>query len=131
MSSYNKVIMLGNITRDLELKHLPSQTVIVEFGLATNRKWTDRDGVSKEDTCFVDVKAFGKTAETINRFFGKGRPILIEGRLDLEQWESKEGGKRSKHVVVVNSFHFVDSKGDSPSAQGSPAVAVPDDEIPF
>ena len=111
MASYNKIIMLGNLTRDPQLTYLPSQTPVVEFGLATNRQWRDREGQQREDTCFIDCRAYGKMAENISKYCSKGRPLMIEGRLALDQWESQDGAKRSKHRIMVESFTFVDSKG--------------------
>lgn len=115
--SMNKVFLLGNLTRDPQLSTLPSQTSVVEFGIATNRKWKDQGGQQREEVCFVDCKAFGKTAEVIQKFFTKGKPILVEGRLTLDQWE-KDGVKHSKHRVVVESFTFVG--GDRAEGQPSP-----------
>ena len=135
MSSYNKVIMMGNLTRDPQLSYLPSQTAITEFGLAMNRKWT-KDDQEQDDVCFVECKAFGKLAENINKFFTKGRPILIEGRLAFDQWVALDGTKRNKHYIVVSNFTFVDSKQDAGSApQEQPNTptggAPPCDDIPF
>lgn len=103
--NYNKVLFAGNITRDPELSYTPSQTAIVKFGLAVNKKYKD-----KEKVCFVDCTAFGATAVNINKYFKKGRPIFIEGELAFEQWTAQDGSKRSKHIITVNSFQFVDSQ---------------------
>jgi single-strand DNA-binding protein len=111
MANYNKVILMGNLTRDPQLTFLPSQTPVVEFGLAVNRRWRDQQGQQREDTCFIDCRCYGKQAETMNKYLSKGRPVLIEGRLQLDQWESKDGQKRSKHRVFVERFTFVDSGG--------------------
>ena len=107
MANYNKVFMIGNLTRDPQLAYTPAQTAVVEVGLAVNRKWTNQDGSTKEDTCFIDCKAFGKTAETINKYLSKGQPIFIEGRLTYESWTAQDGAKRSKHSVVVEKFQFL------------------------
>ena len=133
MANYNKLIMVGNLTRDPQLQYLPSNTPLVEFGLAVNRKYKDKD-----QTCFIDCKLFGKSAEAFNQYMSKGKPVLCEGRLDYEQWQSKEGQKRSKHVFCVERFQFIGSK-DAPTESGQqapeqPAVwqrAEPDEEIPF
>lgn len=109
--NYNKVIMIGNLTRDPQLSYLPSQTAVVDFGLATNRKWKDRDGQMREDTCFIDCRAFGRMAENISKYCQKGRPLMVEGRLTFDQWEGQDGAKRSKHRISVESFTFVDSGG--------------------
>ena len=108
MASFNKVILLGNLTRDPQLKYLPSQTAVVEFGLACNRKFKTQAGEDKEEVTFVDCTAFGRTGEVINQYFTKGKPIFIEGRLKYDQWEDKQGGgKRSKITVVIENFQFV------------------------
>jgi len=110
MASYNKVILMGNLTRDPELKTLPSQTVVCDFALAVNRRWKDANGGDREEVLFIDCAAFGKTGETIAGNLTKGRPIHIEGRLRLEQWEQQDGQRRSKIRVVVEQFRFVDRK---------------------
>jgi len=130
MPSYNKVILIGHLTRDPELSYLPSQTPVINCGIAVNRKWKDRDGNAKEEVCFVDIQAFGKTAENINKFFKKGRAILIEGRLTFDQWEAQDGSKRSKHRIAVESFGFVDSKQEAPQGQQTSPPPT-DDDIPF
>ena len=92
MASYNRVLLMGNLTRDPQLKFLPSQTQVVEFGLAMNRRFKTATGEDREEVCFVDCSAFGRTAEVINQYFTKGKPIFIEGRLKYDQWEDKQGG---------------------------------------
>ena len=117
MASYNKVILMGHLTRDPELKTLPSQTVVCDFALAVNRRWKDANGGDREEVLFIDCAAFGKTGETIAGNLTKGRPVHIEGRLRLEQWEQEDGQRRSKIRVVVEQFRFVDRKPGS----GQPA----------
>ncbi|MDB5298448.1 MAG: single-stranded DNA-binding protein [Phycisphaerales bacterium] len=108
MASFNKVLLMGNLTRDPQLKYLPSQTAVAEFGVACNRKFKTAQGEEREEVTFVDVTAFGKTGEIINQYFTKGKPIFIEGRLKYDQWEDKQGGgKRSKLTVVVDNFQFI------------------------
>ncbi len=107
MPNFNKVILAGNMTRDPQLKYLPSQTAVVEFGLAINRRWTGQDGQRRDETCFVDCTAFGKPAETINHYMKKGQPILVEGRLTYQQWQAQDGTKRSKLLVTVEGFQFL------------------------
>ena len=107
MANYNKVILMGNLTRDPQLSYLPSQTPVVELGLAVNRNWKGQDGQKREEACFVDCKAFGKQAEVMNQYLSKGRCVLIDGRLQFSAWEDKEGNKRSKLRVVVENFQFV------------------------
>jgi single-strand DNA-binding protein len=119
MASYNKVLLVGNLTRDPQLSVLPSQTSVVDFGLAVNRRWRGQDGQQKEEVCFVDCTAFGKTGEAINTYMRKGRQILVEGRLHQDTWQAQDGTKRSKHKVVVENFQFLDSG----QRQGAPAGA--------
>jgi single-strand DNA-binding protein len=108
MASFNKVLLMGNLTRDPQLKYLPNQTAVVDFGVACNRKWKGPNGEDREEVTFVDVSSFGKQAEVINQYFTKGKPIFIEGRLKYDQWEDKQGGgKRSKLHVVIENFQFI------------------------
>jgi single-strand DNA-binding protein len=135
VANYNKVLLMGNLTRDPELNYTPSEVAVCEFGMATNRKWV-KDGVKKEDVCFVDVKAFGKTAETLNHYLNKGSQLFVEGRLSFQQWESKEGQRRSKLEVIVESFQFVGDGGVvKRSAKGVESQPLPsngvEDDIPF
>ena len=92
MASFNKVLLMGNLTRDPQLKYLPSQTAVVEFGIACNRKFRTANGEDKEEVTYVDITSFGKQAEVINQYFQKGKPIFIEGRLKFDSWEDKQGG---------------------------------------
>ena len=111
MANFNKVILAGNLTRDPELRYTPKGTAIARITIAINRSWKSETGESKEEVTFVDVDAFGRTAENIGQYFKKGRPILIEGRLKLDQWDDKQTGqKRSKLGVVMENFQFMDSK---------------------
>jgi len=112
--NFNKVILMGNLTRDVELKHTQSNTAVGNVGLAVSRRYKAGDGEFKEETTFVDCEAWGKTAENIAKFFSKGRPILIEGRLKLNQWQDRDGNNRSKLMVVVEGFEFVGPKEDGP-----------------
>lgn len=105
--SVNLVLILGNMTRDPQLSFLPSNTPLCEFGLAVNEKRKGKDGNTREDVTFIDCKAFGKTAETINQYFKKGKPIFVQGRLQYREWVNKEGQKRSKLDVIADSFSFV------------------------
>src|SRR5271154_1819672 len=119
MASFNKVILMGNLTRDPELRTLPNaQTQVCDFSLAVNRKWKDADGGDHDEVLFIDCAAFGKTGQTIGESLTKGRPIHIEGRLKFEQWEQEDGQRRSKIRVVVEQFRFVDRKpGNNEPAQ--------------
>jgi single-strand DNA-binding protein len=107
MSSFNKVILLGNVTRDPQLSYLPTNTAIVEVGLAMNRTFKKKDGSKGEEVCFVDCKMFGKRAEVINQYVKKGNQLFIEGRLKLDQWEAQDGSKRSKLSVMIENFEFI------------------------
>ncbi len=112
MPNLNRVLLMGNLTRDPDLKYLPSNTPVVGFGLAINRKWRSNEGEQREETTFVDCSAFGRTAELINQYMKKGRPLFVDGRLRLEQWQDRESGaNRSKLSVVVENFQFIDSRG--------------------
>src|SRR5579862_3050395 len=113
MANFNKIILLGNLTRDPQLKYLPSQMAVVEFGLAVNHKFRTKTGEEREEVLFIDCTCFGKGGEIINQYCQKGRPLLIEGRLKFDTWEDKQGGgKRSKHTVVVDNFQLLGSRDD-------------------
>lgn len=155
MANFNKVILAGNMTRDPELRYTPNGKAIAKFGLAINRNWTTETGEKKEEVTFVDIDSFGRQAEVISQYMKKGRPILVEGRLKLDQWDDKQTGqKRSRLGVVLESFSFLDSgnrgEGGAPSEAPRPrsapvaasAVAAPasgaddsgppsEDDVPF
>ena len=114
MAGFNKVLLLGNLTRDPQLSYTPSQVAVVDFGVATNRKWTGQDGSQRDETCFVDCRAFGRTAENINKYFSKGKPIFLEGRLTFDSWTAQDGSKRSKLRVTVETFQFLPGTGGGP-----------------
>ena len=134
MSNYNKVILMGNLTRDIELRTTQGGMAIAKMGMAINRKTKDQ-----ETTCFVDLTAFGKTAEVLTEHCKKGSALLVEGRLEYSTWEAKDGGKRNKLEVVVDNFQFVggrDGGGESTGARrsgGSRAQQADPDygDIPF
>ena len=109
MASFNKVILMGNLTRDPELRVTPKGTAVCQIGLAVNSSYKDKDGNAREEVTFVDVDVFGRQAELIAKYMNKGRPILVEGRLKLDSWETKEGEKRNKLKVVLDNFQFVGS----------------------
>jgi single-strand DNA-binding protein len=110
MGFVNKVMLLGNTTRDPELRTLASGTVVCDFGIATNRVYKTANGEEKQETAFVDCTAFGRTAEVIAEYAPKGRSIFIEGRLHFESWEDKNGNRRNKLSVIVESVQFVGSR---------------------
>lgn len=108
MANYNKVILLGNLTRDPVLSYTPNQTAVVQFSLAVNRKWASKDGQQRDETCFVDCTAFGNSASNINKYCHKGDPLLVDGRLTFDSWQDKDTGtKRSKLKVTIESFQFI------------------------
>lgn len=157
MANFNKVLLMGNLTRDPEVRYTPKGTAIAKLGLAVNERYTTAEGEQKETTTFVDVDVFGKQAETISQYLSKGSPIFIEGRLRLDTWDDKESGqKRSKLKVICDRFQFIGApRGggnaefrDQPPSGGSasrrPAASQPvsqpveepmpgdaDDNIPF
>jgi len=149
MASFNRVILLGNLTRDPELRYTPKGTAVARLGVAVNRQWKTDTGEQKEEVTFVDVDAFGRHAEVIGQYFKKGRPILIEGRLKYESWDDKQTSqKRSKLMVVLESFQFVDSARPEGGPAAAPATKRPaatadaaapaeaeapavDDDVPF
>ena len=155
----NKVLLIGNTTRAIELRYLPSGSAVAKTSLAVNRAWKDKTtGENKTEAMFIDIVIYGKSAEIANQYMLKGKKILAEGRLVLEQWMDQSGQKRSKHVLSVESFQFLDSKGsgdgehdtghydeghDGGGQTGSyaprrqapagraPEIDIQDDEIPF
>jgi single-strand DNA-binding protein len=144
MANFNKVLLLGNLTRDPELRYLPSQTAVVEFGLAINRRYKGQDGSMKDETCFVDCQAFSKTAENINKYCKKGNPLFVEGRLTFDSWTAQDGSKRSKLRVTVETMQLLGSpnRGGAQAAASEgvsteepapnyDAAAAPNDDIPF
>jgi single-strand DNA-binding protein len=112
MASFNKVILMGNLTRDPELRVTAGGNSICKLGLATSRVYSTKDGERREETTFVDIDAFGKQAEVISKYMRKGRPIMVEGRLKLDQWEANDGQKRNKLSVVLENFQFLGSRDD-------------------
>lgn len=124
MASFNKVILMGNLTRSPHLRYTPSGTAVAELGLASNRKFKQGDEI-KEEVCFVDVVVFGKRAEIVAQYLEKGRRVLIEGRLQQRRWETEDGQKRSKHEVVADQVVFMDGKREE---GGTGAPAAPDED---
>ncbi|RKY13178.1 MAG: single-stranded DNA-binding protein [Planctomycetota bacterium] len=152
MANLNKVMLIGNLTRDPQLSYLPSQMAVVEFGMAVNDRRKQQDGSYADKANFIDLSIFGKRAEALQKYVKKGDPLFVEGKLDYQQWE-KDGQKRSKLKVIVQNFEFL-SKGSSGSQSGgnqgggyqqsapAPSAPVPpapeappvggmDDDIPF
>src|SRR5580693_9004708 len=119
MANFNKVYLMGNLTRDPEMRVTPKGTAICQFGLAISRSWKDESGQTREETAFVDIEAWGKQGEVISKYCTKGRPLFVEGRLKFDQWEDKTSGqKRSKLKVVLENFQFIGGRGDSAPGSG-------------
>jgi single-strand DNA-binding protein len=123
--SYNKVMLMGNLTRDIEIRHTSGNSVVGNFGIAVNRKYKTQSGEQREEVNFIDCTAFGRTAEVMAQYLGKGRAVFVEGRLKFDQWDDKNSGaKRSKLSVIVENFQFVDSaQGGGNSAGGGGGYA--------
>ena len=120
MPSFNRVILCGNLTRDPELKYLPSGTSVCEFAIAVNKKWTGKDGEKKEEVSFFDCVVWDKRGETFAKYMTKGRPVLIEGELRQERWTDKEDQKRSRIRITVSQFTFLGSKDDASNKDAEP-----------
>jgi len=112
---YNKVVLVGNLTRDIELRYSQAGMAIAKTAIATSRKFTS-NGEKKEEVMFIDITFFGRSAEVANQYLRKGSKILVEGRLQFDQWVDQNGGKRSKHSVAVETMQMLDAKGESPQA---------------
>ncbi len=110
---YNKVILVGNLTRDVEVRYSQSGSAIGKVGIATSRKFKSATGEQKEEVMFIDLTFFGRTAEIANQYLRKGSKVLVEGRLILEQWVAQDGSKRSRHSVTVESMKMLDTRADS------------------
>ena len=122
---FNKVILIGRLTRDVELRYTPSGTAVAKFGLASSRTYKDNvTGENKEEVLFIDITVFGRSAEVANQYLSKGRQVLVEGRLVLDQWVDSTGQKRSKHSVVAERVQFMGSKNEN-AGEGSVAYQQP------
>ncbi|MBD3807324.1 MAG: single-stranded DNA-binding protein [Epsilonproteobacteria bacterium] len=150
---FNKVILAGNLTRDIEIRYLPSGTAVATTAIATNRRYKAADGTQKDETMFIDMTFWGRTAEIANQYLKKGSQVLVEGRLTLEQWTAQDGSKRSKHAVAVETLQMLGSRDQytgtteagtpmKPSEKNMdtkqssiehtiPEIDINDDEIPF
>jgi len=116
MANLNRVLLIGNLTRDPELRVTPKGTSICQFGLAVNRTFKDGAGQPRDETTFIDVEAWGRQGEVISKYCSKGRPLFVEGRLRFDQWEDKTSGqKRSRLSVVLETFQFIGGRGDNPT----------------
>ncbi len=158
---YNKVVMVGNLTRDIELRYMPNGSALAKSAIATSYKYKTQTGEQRDEVCFLDFNMFGRSAEVANQYLRKGSKVLLEGRLVFEQWTAQDGTKRSRHSLRVDTMKMLDSKSNTPSnsvnppshnanpssyqQQGNyspngvpveyqydnPSVDIPDDEIPF
>lgn len=149
---FNRVVLLGNLTRDCELRYLPNGGAICTTGIATNRRFKKQDGSQGEEVCFIDITFFGRTAEIANQYLSRGKKVLVEGRLKLDQWTDNQGIKRSKHSITVETLQMIDSQRSAQDAQHQeqspttyagdvpvydhrtpsvPDININDDEIPF
>jgi single-strand DNA-binding protein len=130
MANFNKVFLMGNLTRDPQLSYTPNQTAVVDFGLATNRRWTGQDGSQREETCFIDCRMFGRRAEVINKYCKKGNPLFVEGRLTFDSWEAQDGSKRSKLRVTVENFEFISGGAGAGTGGGAGQSSNADSDVP-
>ncbi len=138
MASYNRVLLMGNLTRNPEIRYTPSGTAVADLGLAINENFKNKAGETVEQTCFVDVVVWGRQAETSAEYLHKGSPVFVEGRLQLDQWENQQGEKRSKLRVRADRIQFLGTpaKGsESAAGSGEAAPQQPpmndDDDVPF
>ena len=140
MANYNRVILIGNLTRDPELRYTPSGTAVTDLGLAINRRYRTREGEWRDEVCFVDVSVMGRSAETCAQYLKKGRPAMVEGHLKLDQWEGKDGQRRSKLRVAGERVQFLGGRGEAPAPPSGPPDSgresqplddLQSDDIPF
>jgi single-strand DNA-binding protein len=138
MASLNKVILIGNLTKDPELKYIPDGTPVCSFSLAVNRYYTAKSGEKKESTLFIDVTVWRKMAETCAEYLAKGRSVFVEGRLEMDTWEGKDGQKRSRMKVIAQNVQFMgggggkaEHKSDETAPPETPPVNEEEEDIPF
>jgi len=130
MAYLNKVFLIGNLTRDPELRVTPKGTAICQFGLAVNRQFKDESGATRDETTFVDIEAWGKQGELVAKYLAKGSPAMVEGRLKLDQWEDKQSGqKRSKLKVVLDNVQFLSTRGNGGGGAGPGSPSSPGDDV--
>jgi single-strand DNA-binding protein len=125
--------MIGNLTREVELRYLPNGNAVANSAIATNRKYKKQDGTEGSEVCFIDITFFGKLAEVVNQYSKKGSKIMISGRLKFDQWNDTTGNKRSKHSIIVDTMEMLDCKKEtvSNSKNTIPEIDINEDEIPF
>lgn len=117
---YNKVVMVGNLTRDIELRYMPNGSALAKSAIATSHKYKTNTGEQKEEVCFLDFNIFGRSAEVANQYLRKGSKVLLEGRLVFEQWTAQDGSSRSKHALRVDTMKMLDTKGESQNIAAAP-----------
>lgn len=122
MFSLNRAQIIGNLTRDPEMRYTPNGNAVCSFGVATNRRWRDKDGNNQDETQFHDIVAWGKLAEIISQILHKGNKVYIEGRLQTRQWEGQDGAKRSRTEIVAENFVALTPKGAAPAAETGPEI---------
>jgi single-strand DNA-binding protein len=139
MVSYNKVILIGNLTKDPEVRYTPSGTPVANFSLAVNRKYKQGEEL-KDEVCYIDIVVFGKQAENCGQYLNKGQSVVVDGRLQQRRWETEDGQKRSKHEVVAQEVRFMPKRGEAASVAGKagsppedvePALGGADSDVPF
>ena len=145
---YNKVVMVGNLTRDIELRYLPSGSAVAKSAIATSYKYKSASGEQKDEVCFLDFTIFGKTGEVANQYLKKGSKVLLEGRLIFEKWNAQDGSERSRHSLRVDEMKMLDSKDKSDNQEAQrpqqkqeprieyehtslPEISIDEDSIPF
>lgn len=117
---YNRVILVGRLTRDPELRYLPNGTAVATFGIATSRTWTDKNtSEKKEEVMFIDVTTFARSAEIVNQYLKKGNKVLVEGRLILDRWTDQNGQNRSKHTVRADTVQFMETRSEAQNSASS------------
>ncbi len=121
---YNRVVLVGNLTRDVELRYIQSGSAVANTAIATSRKFKKQDGTQSEEVCFIDLSFFGRTAEIVNQYLSKGSKILVEGRLKLDTWSDTSGAKRSKHSVLVESMQMLGSKSEQSQNKAKPEPSI-------
>ena len=129
-ASLNKTLLIGNLTRDPELRYLASGTPVANFGLAVNRTYTDANGEKAEDVCFVDITTWNRLAEVCDEFLTKGRPVFVEGRLQMDSWEQEDGKKRSRLKVVAQNIQFLGG-GAKTDSEAAPEEEDANSDVPF
>lgn len=117
---FNRVVLVGNLTRDIELRYLPSGSALAKSAIATSYKYKTSTGEQKEEVCFLDFNMFGRSAEVANQYLKKGSKVLLEGRLVFEQWQNDQGQNRSKHSIRVDTMKMLGGKNESEQAQPQP-----------